>query len=183
MNYIKNKISLSAVICTTFLASFSLSAVASSYEVNQHDSTEYLEQQFEVLKERLYPVEVTLKTDSINILIPESEGFAVDKHYLTRSVRDRLASLSQFLRYHNTSSVSIYGHTDSDGDFDYNKSLSEKRASVVSDFLISMGVSPLRIDLIPESFEVPRCDNATSAGRECNRRVEIEIALNGAILR
>ena len=71
--------------------------------------------------------------------------------------------------------VSINGHTDASGAADYNLELSYRRAESVRAYLVEVaGLDPERLE--PRGFgeAVPLDDNATAAGRQLNRRVEIE---------
>lgn len=53
--------------------------------------------------------------------------------------------------------------------------LSENRARTVSDYLTTLGVSPMRLRAQGFAATLPVADNATPEGRARNRRVEIKI--------
>lgn len=67
---------------------------------------------------------------------------------------------------------SIEGHTDSDGDEQFNKSLSEQRARTVVNTLIEQGIASARMESKGFGEDVPIADNSTSEGKANNRRVE-----------
>ena len=69
----------------------------------------------------------------------------------------------------------ITGHTDNQGDVDYNKKLSKKRAHSVAKILMQKGVKEERIETIGKGDENPLQSNDTEKGRAQNRRVEITI--------
>lgn len=71
--------------------------------------------------------------------------------------------------------VSLRGHADSRGKYKYNWVLSDNRAISVKKYLVSKGVSENRIITTPYGSTVPVATNATAAGRQKNRRVEIEL--------
>lgn len=71
--------------------------------------------------------------------------------------------------------VQIEGHTDSSGGDDHNQTLSEKRASVVLDYLAEKGIAKERLISKGFSSSVPTDTNATVEGRENNRRVEFVV--------
>lgn len=71
--------------------------------------------------------------------------------------------------------VSLRGHADSIGKYKYNWVLSDKRAISVKEYLISKGVKEDRIVTTPFGSTVPIASNKTAAGRQKNRRVEIEL--------
>jgi len=88
---------------------------------------------------------------------------------------DRLRSLATTLNNYPQSSIIIKGHTDAEGADDYNQRLSEERADRVRNFLIAEGVAPQRITAIGFGESMPVATNSTQAGKQQNRRVEVEI--------
>lgn len=70
--------------------------------------------------------------------------------------------------------VVITGHTDSVGDFEFNRDLSQKRAaSVVKALTSKHGIEASRLIPFGASFASPVATNQTEEGRSKNRRVEI----------
>jgi outer membrane protein OmpA-like peptidoglycan-associated protein len=69
--------------------------------------------------------------------------------------------------------ITIEGHTDSQGQRDYNMQLSQKRADAVKDQLVARGVAADRIKTVGIGPDRPIADNKTAEGRANNRRVEI----------
>jgi outer membrane protein OmpA-like peptidoglycan-associated protein len=67
--------------------------------------------------------------------------------------------------------LGVYGHTDNVGNSQANQILSEKRAMAVRDYLIRKGLKAIEAEGKGDSE--PIADNATPAGREQNRRVQI----------
>ena len=61
------------------------------------------------------------------------------------------------------------------GDTDRNLRLSEARAMAVRDALIARGVDPGRLLVEAYGESQPIADNATTYGRELNRRIEFEL--------
>jgi len=88
---------------------------------------------------------------------------------------DRLRSLATTLNNDPQSSIIIKGLTDAEGADDYNQRLSEERADRVRNFLIAEGVAPQRITAIGFGESMPVATNSTQAGKQQNRRVEVEI--------
>lgn len=86
---------------------------------------------------------------------------------------DRVAGV--LTRYPQTL-IRVEGHTDSVGSDPYNMDLSSRRANSVRDLLVQRGVSFNRIQTIGYGETMPVATNATEAGRQLNRRVEIKIA-------
>jgi len=67
---------------------------------------------------------------------------------------------------------SVEGHTDSDGDDDFNMELSKKRAKTVMDKLIAMGIDASRLKYTGWGESKPIDNNNTPEGKANNRRVE-----------
>lgn len=70
----------------------------------------------------------------------------------------------------------IEGHTDSQGDAELNRTLSQQRAEAVRDYLVKKGVDASRLGAKGFGAEKPVGSNETEDGREANRRVEFKIA-------
>jgi len=85
---------------------------------------------------------------------------------------DRLASTAQ--RCPNAD-IEVSGHTDSRGDAEMNRALSEARAGSVRDYLVARGVTGDRLVARGYGETRPIGDNATPAGRSQNRRIEFKI--------
>jgi outer membrane protein OmpA-like peptidoglycan-associated protein len=93
----------------------------------------------------------------------------------TASIMDRVAA---FMNDNPMVNVRIEGYTDSTGSPDYNQVLSQNRASAAAVALQSRGVSSNRITPVGKGQELPVATNATSAGRQQNRRVELVFSDN-----
>ena len=84
-----------------------------------------------------------------------------------------LDKLGGLIRKYDRTVVHIVGHTDSIGSQTYNQTLSEQRAQSVGDYLATDGVPRQRLRTEGRGEREPRAENATEAGRQLNRRVEI----------
>lgn len=71
------------------------------------------------------------------------------------------------------SNITVEGHTDSQGQRQYNMDLAKKRADAVRDQLVARGVASDRIKAVGVGPDRPIADNKTAEGRANNRRVEI----------
>ena len=87
--------------------------------------------------------------------------------------------VQELINEYNKTIVQVNGYTDSTGSNATNMALSERRANAVSNYLRLQGVNGNRI--ITEGFghASPIASNATAAGREQNRRVEIVLINQG----
>lgn len=84
-----------------------------------------------------------------------------------------LLSLVKALTDHADLRVQIEGHTDGRGDAADNQALSERRAASVADYLAGNGIQPGRLTAVGKGESMPVGDDATSEGRQQNRRVVI----------
>jgi outer membrane protein OmpA-like peptidoglycan-associated protein len=71
--------------------------------------------------------------------------------------------------------VQIEGHTDSVGDPERNRVLSQARAESVMAYLVKKGIAPARLVAKGYGPDKPVGPNETEVGREANRRVEFII--------
>mgnify|MGYP000931709249 CR=1 FL=1 len=71
------------------------------------------------------------------------------------------------------SNITIEGHTDSQGQRQYNMDLSQKRAEAVKSQLVARGVAADRIKTVGVGPDRPVANNTSAEGRANNRRVEI----------
>lgn len=87
----------------------------------------------------------------------------------------RLEPLAGYLEANPEARVRIDGHTDSVGSDAANLLLSRNRSGSVADLLAETGVDPDRLQLEGHGESAPVATNATAAGRQQNRRVEVTL--------
>jgi general secretion pathway protein A len=75
-------------------------------------------------------------------------------------------------------SISIKGYTDSTGSYSYNVSVSQFRANTIKTYLVGKGVDHTKIKATGLGPADPLATNRTLAGRQKNRRIEIEIDID-----
>lgn len=102
--------------------------------------------------------------------------FDVGKFTLRPAAREVLAKFSGILLAYPTLNVAIEGHTDSTGGDELNQRLSEQRAESVKTYLIEQSIPPANISAAGFGKGMPISDNATAAGRQKNRRVELIVS-------
>ena len=112
----------------------------------------------------------TVQTFTIEVQFPTNSsviGSAYD---------EEIRRVADFMRENPETIVEIAGHSDSRGDADYNRALSQRRAEAVAGRLTGpLGVDPSRVNAVGYGEEAPIASNNTAEGRAENRRVEARI--------
>ena len=114
-----------------------------------------------------------LQDETLKIDIANEVSFDFGRADIKSSFRPTLDKVSGVLKRYERSIVHVVGHTDSVGSDAYNQRLSEQRAAAVVDYLASTGVARERLRAEGRGETEPRESNATEAGRQLNRRVEL----------
>ncbi len=104
------------------------------------------------------------------------DAFASGKAALTPSAAASLTTLAAYLQAGPSVGVKIEGHTDNQGNPAANLALSQRRADAVREALVAAGVPRARVQAAGRGQLQAVADNATSAGRAKNRRVEIVVS-------
>jgi len=117
-----------------------------------------------------------VRDDLLKITLSNEVSFDFDSAEIKPAFRPTLQRLAEVLIKYERSRARIVGHTDSIGPEDYNLELSLRRAEAVRQALIEYGVPPERLTAEGRGEAEPRADNATEAGRQLNRRVEIYVS-------
>jgi OOP family OmpA-OmpF porin len=102
-------------------------------------------------------------------------NFITGSDEITAASRSVLDEVAKTLIKNGDISVEVAGYTDDRGEWDFNQSLSQKRAESVKAYLRSAGVAANRMKAKGYGEAKPIGDNSTSAGRAINRRVELHI--------
>jgi len=113
---------------------------------------------------------LVVKPDKLEL--KEKIFFEWDKAIIQPVSYPVLDEVSQALKDNRSFRVQVEGHASSEGAYDYNMALSERRAEAVLDYLVAHGVAKERLISKGFSSSVPVASNVTEAGREQNRRVE-----------
>ncbi|MHB1188264.1 OmpA family protein [Thiobacillus sp.] len=143
----------------------------------------YMDSQAKDLLKQLQPeiqrgevsVEKRASDNALLVSMTSTTGFDTDSAELKPGYTPTLNKIARVLNQYGKTTVSVIGHTDSVGSNEYNQVLSEKRAQSVLDYFAGQNVNPLRLESYGRGETEPRADNATEAGRQLNRRVELWI--------
>ncbi|MGA6925485.1 MAG: OmpA family protein [Desulfosarcina sp.] len=116
--------------------------------------------------------------DLLAITLKGDVTFDLDSDVVRPGLYNELDRIAQIMIKYPQTSILVEGHTDSSGSEAYNQSLSERRANSVKNLLVQRGVPEFRINTIGYGESRSVATNATPAGRQMNRRVEIRIDPN-----
>lgn len=105
----------------------------------------------------------------------EDVFFDTDKHDLTEEARNTLAANAAWLRQHPTIRILVEGHCDERNTSEYNMALGWRRANAVKSYLVSLGISPDRIDTISYGKERPFVLGSNEWAWSQNRRGHFKI--------
>lgn len=101
--------------------------------------------------------------------------FATGKDIIKETSFSSLDELANLMVKKPTWKLKISGHTDDKGDAVANLKLSEKRAEAIKNYLVGKGLTADRFKVEWFGSAKPIADNATEAGRQQNRRVEMAV--------
>ncbi len=101
--------------------------------------------------------------------------FETDSATLREGSMDQLDNVVKILNAYTSISLELQGHTDNTGDYAANKELSQQRANVVMEYLISKGISADRLTAMGYGSDMPLATNDTAEGRRQNRRTDLQV--------
>ncbi len=137
-----------------------------------------MDKQAEEIKKTVPDAKVERVGEGIVVEFSSNVLFEFDKSSLSVDAKKNLDKLVLVLNSYADTDIECQGHTDSKGSLAYNQTLSENRASAVSSYLYSKGISSNRVNIKGFGETVPKYDNETADGRSQNRRVEFLITAN-----
>lgn len=123
--------------------------------------------------------EVLVRGDSLAIRL-YGLTFATGSAEIRPELFSLLTKLQRVLREFPDAPVLVEGHTDSQGNDDANRALSQRRAIAVREHLLAnMPISSTRISAVGRGEDRPIATNDTAEGRERNRRIEVVLDISG----
>lgn len=99
--------------------------------------------------------------------------FETGESELKPEAANNVSDVVELLNSESDKRIRIEGHTDSQGNAEFNKRLSELRAEAVQQSLINAGIDADRITLAGLGEDFPIASNDTAEGRAQNRRVDV----------
>lgn len=134
-----------------------------------------LDKQAEELRQK--DIKATRTANGILVRLKDELLFNTDSATLKPGAVEHLAALGDVLARYPDDHIEVMGFTDSTGPAEHNQDLSMRRAEAVRRILVQRGVSEKQALAIGKGESDPVATNATSQGRQKNRRVELHIAL------
>jgi peptidoglycan-associated lipoprotein len=95
--------------------------------------------------------------------------FSYDSIVLTEEARAVLQKNVEYLKKRSSTKVVVEGHADSRGTNEYNLALTERRATAVRAYVVSLGVAADRVTAVAKGEEQPFCKEETAACWQENR--------------
>jgi outer membrane protein OmpA-like peptidoglycan-associated protein len=117
--------------------------------------------------------ETVNKGEVLVITVNTNRLFTDNSNVLTDEATHLLRSITSTLKNIPDAGIFITGYTDNTGEPTLNRTLSEKRAVSIKNYLGKHGFSERQISCDGEGSGRPVADNKTEAGRNINRRIEI----------
>ena len=109
-------------------------------------------------------------SDPLNTIRPfDPVLFGFDQYNLTAEERPKLQEISEFLKSNPQARLLIEGYCDWKGTPEYNKSLGDRRAATVKNYLVELGGDSNRIDTVSIGDEAA-IPNADSSQARLDRR-------------
>jgi len=137
----------------------------------------YMDKQQEELAQ-VKSANVERQGDQLVVKFNSAILFDTGKTDLKPQSQKDLADFAVVLKKYPDTDLIIEGHTDATGGTEMNQKLSEARAHAVVAYLESQGVQGARMKGVGFGETRPVADNGTDAGRQQNRRVQVNIAAN-----
>jgi outer membrane protein OmpA-like peptidoglycan-associated protein len=130
----------------------------------------------ERLREQLNVILETRETARGLIVNLSDVLFDTGSANLKPGAREKLARIAGILLAQPGLQVDVEGHTDSVGGETDNQRLSVGRADSVRTYLLRQGIAPTAVATAGFGEAQPVASNATAAGRQQNRRVELVVS-------
>lgn len=140
-----------------------------------------MDRQAAELEQNIPGAKVERVGEGIQVTFESGLLFDYDSDRIRTDAAQNLRNFAASLKNYPSTNILIVGHTDSVGTESYNQNLSERRARSARNFLIAEGVAANRLQVSGRGELEPVAANASAAGRQQNRRVEVAIYANEAL--
>lgn len=99
--------------------------------------------------------------------------FAYDSSEISAEFQEIVLAHGQYLAEHQSTTVTLNGHTDETGSREYNIGLGEQRAQSVRRMLLFQGTADKQVEVVSYGEEKPVAEGHDESSYSQNRRVEI----------
>lgn len=134
---------------------------------------------FTILNKEIYmqpvKIEVEPTAEYLYTYVLENVHFESQKHDLLTESESAFTTLIRAMIANSNMRIEIAGHTDDSGGQMKNLELSQKRADAVKAYLMSKGISELRLISRGYGESTPIASNISDEGKAKNRRTEIRV--------
>mgnify|MGYP003992930353 CR=1 FL=1 len=99
--------------------------------------------------------------DPLNVIRPfDPVFFGFDQYNLNSTERNKIVEIAEFMKENTQARLLVEGYCDWKGTPDYNKSLGDRRATTVKDYLVDIGCDAGRIEVISigDELAIPNAD-------------------------
>lgn len=134
-----------------------------------------MDQQAKELEVTIPGADIVRVGEGLVVTFPSGLLYSFDSDEILPEAGRNLRALAVSLNKYADTDLLIVGHTDSQGNEEYNQRLSTRRATSASQYLALQGVDPTRLRTSGRGELEAVASNDTDAGRQLNRRVEIAI--------
>ena len=101
--------------------------------------------------------------------------FPFDESILTPQAQSVVEDAARYANQGNATRIRVIGYTDASGSVSYNDALSEKRAKVMADALVKLGVTPAKMDVEWKGKRDLAVQTGDGVREPLNRRSTIEV--------
>jgi outer membrane protein OmpA-like peptidoglycan-associated protein len=116
-----------------------------------------------------------IRIEGSQITTFEPVQFRTNSDEILEPSHEMLREVARVMEANPDMAIRVEGHTDSEGEDEYNLELSRRRAESVRQFIVDEGIDEGRIDSEGFGETRPIASNDTPQGRRKNRRVEFHI--------
>jgi outer membrane protein OmpA-like peptidoglycan-associated protein len=116
-----------------------------------------------------------LPNNVVRITMTNQTAFETDSAAIKPGFHSTMDKLADVVVRYGKTTLTVVGHTDNTGGDAHNQKLSERRALSVAQYLEAKKVDPMRLATAGKGESQPAASNASDAGRQANRRVEIYV--------
>jgi outer membrane protein OmpA-like peptidoglycan-associated protein len=137
-----------------------------------------MDKQAEEMQKNIPDAKVERVGEGIVVEFSSQVLFNVNQSSLSVNAKNTLDQLVTILEKYPDTNIEVQGHTDNQGTTAYNQTLSEQRASAVTNYLGARGIRSDRLSIKGFGELIPKYSNESAEGQTQNRRVEFLISAN-----